>query len=140
MLSILNILVPVVFSERCAWAARYAARLAREFGSQLFFLHVGQSKDANILEVFVSKEIGATPHKSIVLDGDPATRIVECAAELKTDLIVMPTYHGRFRTFLIGSLTAKVLHDDERPVLTGVHNYHESLQIPDTFRSVVCPG
>jgi nucleotide-binding universal stress UspA family protein len=52
MLSILKILVPVMFSERCAWAARYAARLAREFGSQLFFLNVGQPDDANRLEVF----------------------------------------------------------------------------------------
>jgi len=138
MLSILNILVPVVFSERCAWAARYAARLAREFGSQLFLLNVGQYKDANILEVFVSKEIGATPHQSIVLDGDPATRIVECATDLKADLIVMPTYHGRFRAFLIGSVTAKVLHDVECPVLTGVHNYNEPLQIPNAFRNLVC--
>jgi nucleotide-binding universal stress UspA family protein len=96
MLSILSVLVSVVFSERCAWAARYAARLARQFGSQVFFLHVGQPEDANILEVFVSKKIGATPHKSIVVNGDPATRIVECATELMADLIVMPTYHGRF--------------------------------------------
>jgi nucleotide-binding universal stress UspA family protein len=64
ILSILNILVPVVFSERCAWAARYAARLAREFGSQLLFLHVGQLDDADRLEGFVSKEIRATPYKS----------------------------------------------------------------------------
>jgi nucleotide-binding universal stress UspA family protein len=138
MVSILKILVPVVFSERCAWAARYAARLAREFGSQLFFLNVGQPDDANTLEVFVSKEIGATPHKSVVLEGDPATRIVECATELKADLIVMPTYHERYRAFLIGSVTAKVLHDVECPVLTGVHHYDESLQLPDAFRNVVC--
>ena len=68
-----------------------------------------------------------TNHKSIVLDGDPATRSVECATDLKADLIVMPTYHGRFRAFLIGSVTTKVLHDVECPVLTGVHNYNQPL-------------
>src|SRR6185312_6050666 len=51
MLSILHILVPVVFSERRVWAARYSARLAREFGSQLFFLNVGQAHDANTLDM-----------------------------------------------------------------------------------------
>jgi nucleotide-binding universal stress UspA family protein len=138
MLSILNILVPVVFSERCAWAARYAARLAGDFGSQLFFLNVDQRDNASTLEVFVAKAIGAISRQSIVLDGDPANRIAECANEIKADLIVMPTYYGRYRAFLIGSVTAKVLHDVECPVLTGVHRYDESLEIPDAFRNIVC--
>ena len=94
MLSILNILVPVVFSERCAWAARYAARLAEQFGSQLFFLNVDQRDNASTREVFVAKAIGAISHKSIVLDGDPANRIVECASEFHADLIVMPPITG----------------------------------------------
>ena len=50
----------------------------------------------------------------------------------------MPTYHGRYRAFLIGSVPAKVLHDVECPVLTGVHRYDESLEIPDAFRNIVC--
>ena len=81
---------PLCFLSAVRGAARYAACLAREFGSQVFFLHVGQPEDANKLEAFVSKEIGATPHKSIVLDGDPATRIIECATEWKADLTVVP--------------------------------------------------
>lgn len=54
MLSILNILVPVVLSERCAWAARYSARLASELGSQLYFLNVGQQNKTSTVEAFVS--------------------------------------------------------------------------------------
>jgi nucleotide-binding universal stress UspA family protein len=138
MLSIANILVPVVFSPRCAWAARFAARLAREFGSELSVLHVGRANDAKVLADFVSKELGTTRHKSVLIDGDPAGRIIEFAGESKTDLIVIPTYHGRYRTFLIGSVTAKVLHDVECPVLTGVHRYDDSSQIPDAFHNVVC--
>jgi nucleotide-binding universal stress UspA family protein len=138
MLSIANILVPVVFSVRCAWAARYAARLAMEFESQLLFLNVGQENDAKTLEAFVSKEVDTASHKSIVLNGGPASRIVQCANEFKADLIVMPTYHGRYRAFLIGSVTAKVVHDVECPVLTGVHHYDDSPRIPDAFRNLVC--
>jgi nucleotide-binding universal stress UspA family protein len=127
-----------VFSRRCAWALRYVVRLASEFGSQLVFLNVGQENDATTLETFVSSEIGATAHKSVVLDGDPAGRIIQFAHETKADLIVMPTYHGRYRTFLIGSVTAKVLHDVDCPVLMGVHHYDDSPGIPDAFRNVVC--
>jgi nucleotide-binding universal stress UspA family protein len=138
MLSIANILVPVVFSERCAWAARFAARLAKQFGSQLLLLNVGQENHVKNLEAFGSKEVGTVPHKSVIIDGDPADRIIEFAHEYKADLIVMPTYHGQYRTFLIGSVTAKVLHDVECPVLTGVHRPAESPRIPDAFRNLVC--
>jgi nucleotide-binding universal stress UspA family protein len=138
MLSIHNILVPIVFSARCAWAVRYAARLAKVFESQLIFLHVSEKSDADALEEFVTKEVGAASHRCVVLDGDPASRIVELAREVSADLIVMPTYHGRYRAFLIGSVTAKVLHDVECPVLTGVHSYDGSPQIPHAFRTVIC--
>ena len=38
------------------------------------------------------------------------------------DLIVMPTHgYGPFRRFILGSVTAKVLHDADCPVMTGVH-------------------
>lgn len=138
MVSIANILVPVVFSERCRWAARFAARLANELGSQLVVLHVGQKNQARELEAFASKEVSTVPHKSVVLDGDPADRIIELAHECRADLIVMPTYNARYRTFLIGSVTAKVLHDVECPVLTGVHRAGASFRVPDAFRNIVC--
>ena len=82
MLSIANILVPVVFSERCAWAARFAARLAKEFGSQLLVLNVGPENHLKDLEAFVSNEVAGIPHKLVVIDGDPADRIVEFAREV----------------------------------------------------------
>jgi nucleotide-binding universal stress UspA family protein len=138
MVSITKILVPVVFSRRCAWAAGYAALLAKNFGAQLVFLNVGEGNNTNALEEFVAKETGTASHKSVVVDGDPASRIIDFAQEYKADLIVMPTYQARFRRFLIGSVTAKVLHDVDCPVLTGVHRYDDSPQAPDIPRTVVC--
>lgn len=138
MPSFKNILVPVILSVRCGWAARYASSLANRFGAQLVFLNVGQEKNVNTIEEFVEREIGAIRHKSVVIEGDPADRIVELAQEYNADLIVMPTYHVRFRPFLIGSVTAKVLHDADCPVLTGVHHYDDSPQATDAFHKVVC--
>jgi nucleotide-binding universal stress UspA family protein len=58
----------------------------------------------------------------LLVEGDPAARIVRTAHELGVSLIVMPTHgYGTFRRFILGSVTAKVLHDADCPVWTGVH-------------------
>src|SRR5581483_8938570 len=60
--------------------------------------------------------------QTTLLEGDPAMQIVGFAAREKVGLIVMPTHgYGPFRRFILGSNTAKVLHDAECPVWTGVH-------------------
>ena len=52
----------------------------------------------------------------------PALVISEYARKEHVDLIMMPTHgHGPFRRLLLGSVTAKVLHDAECPVWTDVH-------------------
>jgi len=49
----------------------------------------------------------------------------------------MPTHgYGRFRRFLIGSTTSKVLHDLDCPVLTGAH--HRRLKREIKIKNVVC--
>src|SRR6185369_3323295 len=55
------------------------------------------------------------------------------------DLIVMPTHgYGPFRRFLLGSVTAKTLHDADCPVLTGVHLEKTPSLEPVFFRNIVC--
>jgi hypothetical protein len=57
-----------------------------------------------------------------VISGDPAKVIVDYAADHRIDLIVMPTHgRGAFRSLLLGSVTAKVLHDSNCAVLTTAH-------------------
>jgi nucleotide-binding universal stress UspA family protein len=53
------------------------------------------------------------------------------------DLIMMPTHGlGLFRTFLTGSVTAKVLHDARCPVWTAAHAERQhSAELP---RTVLC--
>jgi len=135
----LKILVPIDFSPRCAWAARYSSRLAARLGSELLFVHVGASDDPSRLNSFLAKEIGPGKYRANVLCGDPASRIVEFARSEAADLIVMPTHaHGKYRRFLLGSVTAKVLHDADCPVWTGVHQESVPQSADAVFHNIIC--
>jgi nucleotide-binding universal stress UspA family protein len=91
------------------------------------------------LDAFLGGEFGSLPVKRVMLEGDPAVVIVKLAEAERIDLIVMPTHgYGPFRRFLLGSVTAKVLHDANCPVLTGVHIAEMPLAEPIFFRTIVC--
>lgn len=77
--------------------------------------------------------------KALVRAGDPAGTIVQVAHDQGVDLILMPTHgYGPFRRFLLGSVTAKVLHDAECPVLTGVHMPETPSASHSPYRRIVC--
>jgi nucleotide-binding universal stress UspA family protein len=93
----------------------------------------------NRLDEFVRKHLAGIRTKTIVEDGDPELAIEYAAREKRADLIMMPTRGmGRFRRMLLGSLTAKVLHDVECPVYTSAHEPGEAPVSPDGFKSIVC--
>lgn len=141
-----KILLPVDFSERSAAAAHYAHALAMPHKSEVIMLHVVRPLDYAMggaefagavgaewyatrledwrgqLDRFQVTEFEGLPVRRVVLEGSPADEIVSLAHQEKCDLIVMPTHgYGPFRRFLIGSVTARVLHDADCPVFTGVH-------------------
>ncbi len=139
MISIQKILVPIDFSPRCAWAARYASKLARLLRAELLCLPVGDPLLLERLKGFVGPEVPGVHRGTVVLEGDPAEKIVEFAKINAVDLIVMPTHaHGRFRRFLLGSVTAKVLHDSSCPVWTGVHHADAPLSLKMEIDNIVC--
>ena len=91
------------------------------------------------LAAFLADDLARLKVRRIVLEGDPSGCIVDFAHNEKCDLIVMPTHgYGPFRRFILGSNTAKVLHDADCPVWTGVHleNAPAALSIP--IRNVLC--
>ena len=141
-----QILFPVDFSDRCRGAAHYVRALARRSDSKVTVLHaspvqysafgapeVGFLPDddatARLLEQkklelnnFIAEELPGLHVTAEVEAGDPAVVILQTAREKNPDLVMMPTHgFGPFRRFLIGSITAKVLHDAHCPVWTGVH-------------------
>jgi nucleotide-binding universal stress UspA family protein len=91
------------------------------------------------MESFLKEELAYFRVKRLMLDGDPASVILQLAHEGNFDLIMMPTHGlGGFRRFLIGSVTAKVLHDTECPVFTGVHLDQAPILEKIEFRNIAC--
>ncbi len=146
MFSLAKIVLPVDFSERSLGAARIVAALAARFGSEVILLHVlppphyefsalevggtmlnelFAARTAQLqteLDEFQAAEMAAVPTRRLLLEGDPARKIVEFAQSEKASVIIMPTHgYGPFRRFILGSVTAKVLHDSDCPVWTGIH-------------------
>jgi nucleotide-binding universal stress UspA family protein len=133
-----KILVPIALSTSCAWAVQYSARLANRFGSKLLFFHVGNCPRETV-ETFLGQGVRDTSYELTICQGDPADAIVQFATETSPSLIVMPTHaHGKFRRFLLGSVTAKVLHDVECPILTGVHHETAPLSTDCDIREIIC--
>jgi nucleotide-binding universal stress UspA family protein len=158
-----KILLPVDFSERSLGAARYAKTLADHFHAELTLLHVltpphyefgaleiGGSMLTELytnraaqvekeLETFLAGELAGTEAARVVLEGDPARQIVEYAHDNNAGLIVMPTHgYGPFRQFILGSITAKVLHDADCPVWTGVHLEEAPQTEARPFQHILC--
>src|SRR5262245_24511660 len=104
-----RILLPVDFSELTAGAARYAKALARP-KTELYMVHVVQPIEYAVaggeafalqewfsnrvaqarvdIETYLQGELEALPVKRIVLEGDPAGRLVQFAHDEHIDLIV----------------------------------------------------
>ncbi|MGD0906776.1 MAG: universal stress protein [Candidatus Acidiferrales bacterium] len=153
MLKIGRILLPIDFQGTSKAVVHQAASLARHFHSEIVMLHVvtpmsysaamieenyvPANLDALLKELLrqaqkqldraLGPELDGIAVRRILLEGDPALTIVQTARNEKADLIAMPTHgYGAFRRFLLGSVTAKVLHDSDCPVWTGAHLEKES--------------
>lgn len=160
-----RILVPIDFSASGLIAANHVGALARHFHSEVTLLHVNDflvlhplngplgfgitsaeaeraqhlSRRQQQLDEFGVAELSCVPVKRLLRCGDPAKLIVECAREDKSELIFMPTHgHGSFRRYLLGSVTAKVLHDAESPVWTSTHLAEPLMLNPTEVRHVMC--
>jgi nucleotide-binding universal stress UspA family protein len=161
MKSLAKILLLVDFSERSAIALHYARDLALQFHSELILAHVlpplhsefgieiagsmlvdvyrSRTEQAERdLNAFEPDALTGLNVRRLLLHGDPASKIVELANEEHVDLIAMPTHgYGQFRRFILGSNTAKVLHDADCPVWTGVH-IEEASPVATPFARILC--
>lgn len=74
------------------------------------------------LGIMQKEHFGSVETEICVKSGGVAESIVESAHEMDMPLVMMPTRAtGPGRRFLIGSVTAKVLHDASCPVWTSPH-------------------
>jgi nucleotide-binding universal stress UspA family protein len=133
MFQLRRILFPVDFSSRCRGAAAYVQALAGRFEAELILLHVVEATYNSTLadlhesrmekfETFFGKAWKHLKVKKLVEHGEAAQKIVQCASANHADLIMIPTQGmGIYRRLILGSTSAKVLHDADCPVWTGVH-------------------
>jgi len=142
MLTMRHILFPLDFSNRCCGAVPFVEAMAARFGAKVTLISVAQPftymGDPGVPVVYNSdeilgelaarldgaliKEFAHLPVERVAELGDPAQVITDFAHQNKIDLIMMPTHgYGPFRNLLLGSVTAKVLHDAECPVWTAAH-------------------
>ena len=150
MFAMKKILFPVDFSERCTSAARMVEAFVGHFQAELTILHVVEPLTYNELpnaigtvehqiKTYLADELKQFDVHRELVHGDPAEQIVQYAHAGKFDLTMLPTHgYGRFRRFIIGSVAAKVLHDADCPVWTGVHMEKVPRLEDVAFRHVAC--
>jgi hypothetical protein len=98
-----------------------------------------RKESQRLLDEAYADEFRNMPVRRLLLEGDVARQIADLARDEQMDLIVMPTHgYGGFRRFLLGSVTAKLLHDADCPVLTGVHLQEAPPLEPVFFRNILC--
>ena len=163
MLNFRRILFPVDFSESSKQTAPYVAWIARKFHSQVTLLHaldifltgssapllrpdlqssyedlIRKQRESDLMGFAAAAFMGLNATR-IVEVGDAAEAIVLHTEKNEIDLIVMPT-HGwdTFRWLLLGSVTAKVLHDVSCPVWTMVHSETFFPSEGNEIRTIVC--
>jgi nucleotide-binding universal stress UspA family protein len=102
-------------------------------------LYEDRSRSAKrALDEFLAGELEGLNVRKVLLEGDPSGKVVEFARDESCGLIIMPTHgYGQFRRFILGSNTAKVLHDADCPVWTGVH-LDEAPRPFAPFRRILC--
>ncbi|HYL75569.1 MAG TPA: universal stress protein [Bryobacteraceae bacterium] len=158
-----RILFAVDLSEQSRQAAPFVKALAERFQSEVTLLHVlepppawsgfpeteswqtieniSQLRDSQRTELqgFLPGAFAGLTVNRIMAEGDAAQQILSYARKQGASLIMMPT-HGRgpFRGLLLGSVTAKVLHDAECPVWTGVHRPEWTTAAPEKWRRILC--
>jgi len=160
MPSFKQILYPVDFSEQNRAMAPYVACMAARYKARVTMLHAleipagaypGWAEYPGLMDLpamleerkgqldsFVKSELETVATTRLIFEGAPSQVISDYAAKEKVDLIMMPTHgYGPFRRFLLGSVTAKTLHDSHCPVWTSAH----VLETPAPFagyRTVLC--
>ncbi len=135
-----RILVPTDFSSHAHDALNYARSLAEQFDARLTLLHVFEpinlayetvsaqmvecaqraEDDARKLLTELQTTVKAAPGPAIhavFVTGRPAEKIVEMAAKLKQDLIVISTHgYTGLRHLFLGSVAERVLRHATCPV------------------------
>jgi nucleotide-binding universal stress UspA family protein len=162
MLPFRTLLFPVDFSSRCRAIAPVVRETAERFDADLILVHavdpapllMGSVEAPAVLpahefaalrrqheerlkkfqeELFPSMRV-----TQLVQDGEPGSVVCDAIRHQAADLVMLPTRgHGVFRRFLLGSVTAKVLHDSSAAVWTEAHHAEGTTAATYPYRRVL---
>jgi nucleotide-binding universal stress UspA family protein len=158
-----RILFPVDFSDQSRAAVPSVKAMASRFDAQTVVMHVMdlpfiwfglpeavscstlinadqlRASSRVALDLFIKNEFSGTRVSWELAEGDTAVQIVDYAQHDPATLIMMPTHgYGPFRELLLGSITAKVLHDTHCPVWTAVHAQEIAAHSPERWKQMLC--
>ena len=151
-----RILFPFDFSDMSAGTAPFVHALACQLEASVTLLSVlppvwdfgftgppAQTAELEALktklDAALTKELAGLKVERVARKGDPASIVVDYAHTNAIDLIMMPTHGlGPYRGLLLGSVTAKVLHDARCPVWTAPHVEDPLLAEHRACRNVLC--
>jgi len=161
MLPFHKILFPVDYSAPCQAVIPYVQEMACHFSAELTVCHAyeplsaiahgellvtdpeleakAQALEEDRLRQFACQAFAGQKLETIVALGEPGAVIDRLAQEQRADLVMLATRgHGPVRRFLLGSITAKVLHDVSAAVWTGVGAALMDHPARVPYQSIVC--
>ena len=166
MIQIRRILCPIDFSDHSRRALDHAIAIARWYEARVTVLHVFAPTPVAALgpTPVVSEPIFLTPIyrdqlvddlrlfagregapgvaiDAVVREGNPAGEVLNLAASVKADLVILGT-HGRsgFERLLLGSVAEKVLRKASCPVMTVPRHLPDAVPAgPVLYRRLLCP-
>jgi nucleotide-binding universal stress UspA family protein len=160
MLPFQKILFPVDYSESCKAIIPYVRDMTQHFSSQLSLVHsygLGALADSQLavtdpdfpgklrtmeqarLQEFARAVFPGLPVESVAALGEPGGIVDGFVRHQGADLVMLATHGlGPMRRLLLGSVTAKVLHDVSAAVWTGVGSVFEGHAPALPYRSILC--
>ena len=166
MIEIRRILCPIDFSDYSRRALDHAIAIARWYESTVTVLHVFSAapvaafgpgpvvieasvltpvdRDQLLADTKAFAETESAPGitiEAVVREGNTVAEILEQAASMKADLLVIGT-HGRsgFERLLLGSVAEKVVRKASCPVLTVPKQSQDAVSAgPVLYRRILCP-
>ncbi len=156
-----HILFPIDFSEHTQFIRPAVERMANHFGSRVTLLHVFEipaawygNADAPLINteclgIFSESakrrleeyriELPESRVQRVIAEGEAGWHIADWAKDNGVDLIMMGTHgYGRVRGLLLGSVTAKVIHDADCPVWTDSLLHAPAESPKPGFSNILC--
>ena len=161
MLPFRHILFPVDYSAPCRAVIPYIREMACRFSAELTAVHAYapfaaishselamtdpelqtkvQALEQDRLKQFTCQAFPGPKVQCFAQLGEPGSVIARLVQEQRADLVMLATRgHGPVRRLLLGSVTAKVLHDVSAAVWTGVGAALSDHPVRLPYQSIVC--